>query len=101
MADEPSVGELSRRADQLTQMYTQLVGRTEYAADRRYDDRRFGEVEADVSGIRDELKALRMSIDAASEKRGMNMRQAIYAGLFPAGLVLLGIAVQIWLAKGP
>ncbi|MCT9932458.1 hypothetical protein N5079_19845 [Planotetraspora sp. A-T 1434] len=106
MADEPSAGELLRRIDGLTAVTAQLVTRTEYAADRRYDDRRFAEIEKDVAELgrtlTEEMKALRRSIDAAAEKRGTNARQAVYAGLLPAVLVLLGIAVQIWIAlKGP
>ncbi|MFI7449530.1 hypothetical protein ACIBQX_18685 [Nonomuraea sp. NPDC049714] len=103
MTDAPSPGELSRRIDQVTMSLTQLVQRTEYTADRRYDDRRISEVEADVAEVRrslaDEIKALRASIENATEKRGTNMRQAIYTGILPAVLVLLGIVVQIWLAR--
>lgn len=103
MADEPSPGELSRRIDHVTGMYAQLVQRTEYTADRRYDDRRFAEIEADVAELRraltEEFKALRASIDAATEKRGTRIRDAIYAGVLPAVFLLLGFAVQIWLAS--
>jgi hypothetical protein len=49
--------------------------------------------------LTDEIKALRVSLDAASEKRGTNVRQAVYAGLIPAVLLLLSIVVQIWLAR--
>ena len=102
MADEPSLGELSRRIDHMTSMLGQLVQRTEYTADRRYDDRRFAEIEADLAELRrtwtDELNGLKQSIDAATEKRGSNVRQAVYAGLIPAVLVMVSIIVQIWLA---
>ncbi|TMS00198.1 hypothetical protein [Nonomuraea basaltis] len=87
----------------MTAMLGQLVQRAEYTADRRYDDRRFAEIEADLAELRrtwtDELKALKASIDAATEKRGTNVRQAVYAGLIPAVLVLIGIIVQVWLAS--
>jgi hypothetical protein len=103
VADEPSLGEVSRRIDHVTMSLTQLVQRTEYTADRRYDDRRFAELESDLIEMRrmltDEIKALRVSLDAASEKRGTNVRQAVYAGLIPAVLLLLSIVVQIWLAR--
>lgn len=103
MADEPSLGEVSRRVDHVTMSLTQLVQRTEYTADRRYDDRRFAELESDVTELRrqltEEMRALKASIDAATEKRGTNMRQAVYAGILPAVLVLMGIVVQIWLAR--
>ena len=102
MVDEPSIGELSRRIDHLTMTLTQLVQRTEYTADRRYDDRRFTEIEADVGEMRreftNELRALKASIDAATEKRGSNVRQAVYAGLVPALFMMISIVVQIWLA---
>jgi hypothetical protein len=103
VTDAPSPGELSRRIDQVNMTLTHLVQRTEYTADRRFDDRRFNEVESDVAELRrqiaDEIKALRVSLDAASEKRGTNVRQAVYAGLIPAVLLLLSIVVQIWLAR--
>lgn len=109
MADEPSAGELNRRIDGLAAVTAQLVTRTEYAADRRYEDRRFVEVEKDVADMRNEqaafraqisqdLKELAASIKDAAEKRGSNAKQHVYNGLLPAVLVLLGIAVQIWLA---
>jgi transposase len=103
VTDAPSPGELSRRIDQVTMSLTQLVQRTEYTADRRFDERRFADLEADLTEMRrqhiDEIKALRASIDAATEKRGNNLRQAVYAGILPAVLVLMGIVVQIWLAR--
>jgi len=102
VADEPSLGELSRRIDHVTSTLGQLVQRTEYTADRRFDDRRFAEIEADLGELRrtlsDELKALKTSIDAATEKRGTNVRQAVYAGLLPALFMMVSIVVQIWLA---
>ena len=103
MADEPSLGEVSRRIDQVSMSLTQLVQRTEYTADRRFDDRRFTELESDVTELRrhltEEMRALKTSIDAATERRGTNMRQAVYAGIVPAVFVLVGIVVQIWLAR--
>lgn len=102
MTDAPSPGELSRRIDHVTMTLTQLVQRTEYTADRRFDDRRFTELEADVAELRrqltEDLKALKQSIDAATEKRGTNVRQAVYAGLLPALFMMVSIVVQIWLA---
>lgn len=102
MVDEPSLGELSRRIDHVIATQAQLVQRTEYTADRRYDDRRFAEIEADHTELRreitEELKALKASIDAATEKRGTNVRQAVYAGLLPALFMMVSIVVQIWLA---
>lgn len=102
MTDAPSLGELSRRIDHVTATLGQLVQRAEYTADRRYDDRRFIEIEADVAELRrtltEELKALKASIDAATEKRGTNVRQAVYAGLLPALFMMVSIVVQIWLA---
>jgi hypothetical protein len=102
VVDEPSLGEVSRRIDHVTMSLTQLVQRTEYTADRRYDDRRFAELESDVAELRrqlaEDLKALRQSIDAATEKRGTNVRQAVFAGLLPALFMMVSIVVQIWLA---
>jgi hypothetical protein len=102
VTDAPSPGELSRRIDQVTMSLTQLVQRTEYTADRRFDDRRFTELEADVVEMRrqltEDLKALKASIDQATEKRGTNVRQAVYAGLLPALFMMVSIVVQIWMA---
>lgn len=109
MADDLSLGELTRRTDTLATTLTQLVQRTEYVADRRYDDRRFVEVEADIAELKREnaefrrqlsadLKALQDSVSAATEKRGTNVRQMIYSGLLPALFLLAGIVVQIWIA---
>jgi hypothetical protein len=102
VADEPTLGELTRRLDGLTAMLAQLVSRAEYAADQRLAERRFTEVENDVADLRrqvtEELKALKTSIDAATEKRGTNVRQAVYAGLLPALFMMVSIVVQIWLA---
>ncbi|GAA3172396.1 hypothetical protein GCM10010486_44750 [Nonomuraea roseoviolacea subsp. carminata] len=102
MTDAPSPGELSRRLDGVTAMYAQLVTRTEYTAEQRLIERRFVEVEKDVADVQrvlaEDVKALKAAIDAAAERRGSNMRQAVYAGVLPAVLVLLGIVVQIWIA---
>lgn len=116
MTDAPSPHELSRRIDGLTAMLAQLVQRAEYTADHRLIDRRFVEVEADIAAIRADvadlrrqlaadMKELKVSLDAvavrqeaAAEKRGSNVRQAIYAGILPAAFLLLGFAVQIWIA---
>lgn len=110
--DGPSLGELARRIEGLGQLITGLVTRQEYAADRRYDDRRFNEVEADIAAIKaeqadlrktlsDELKALRASIEATQEKRTGTLRQAIYSGILPSIFVLITMAVTIWTSRGP
>jgi hypothetical protein len=103
VTDAPSPGELSLRIDQVTMSLSSLVQRTEYTADKRFDERRFVDLEADVAEVRrllnEEIKALRTSIDAATEKRGTNLKQAVYGGILPAVLVLMGIVVQIWLAR--
>ncbi|NAS22489.1 hypothetical protein GT755_12430 [Herbidospora sp. NEAU-GS84] len=109
--DGPSLGELARRIGDLTTLITGLVTRTEYAGDRRYDDRRFNEVEADIAAIKaeqadlrktlaDGLKALRASLDAAQEKRGGHFRQAIYSGILPSIFVLITVVVTIWTSRG-
>ncbi|WP_433519032.1 hypothetical protein ACQP2T_28045 [Nonomuraea sp. CA-143628] len=102
MPDEPTLGELSRRLDNNAAMLTQLVQRAEYAADQRLTERRFIELERDVDEVRrtlgDDIKAVRSALDAAAEKRTSNVKQAFYAGILPAVLVLAGIVVQIWLA---
>lgn len=113
MVDEPSPGELSRRLDGLTAMLAQLIQRAEYAADQRLIERRFTEVESDVSQLQrallDEVRGLRSALDAAvsrleaadekrEEKRGGNFKQMIYSGILPTLFILVTIAVQVWLA---
>lgn len=102
MPNEPTLGELSRRMDGVAMSLAQFVQRAEYAADQRLSERRFTELEHDLAEVRRELaadiKAVRLALDAAAEKRVSNMRQSVYAGLLPAVLVLLGIVVQIWIA---
>jgi len=81
----------------------QFVQRAEYAADQRSVERRFDEVERDLADQRrtlaDDIKAVRQALDAMAEKRASNARQALYAGILPAALVLIGIVVQIWIAS--
>lgn len=113
MADEPSPGELSRRLDGVVMSLAQLIQRAEYAADQRLIERRFTEVEADVTQLRqallDEVRGLRGALDAAvvrleaadekrEEKRGGNLKQMIYSGILPTLFILITIAVQVWLA---
>lgn len=113
MADEPTLGELSRRIDGLTGMLAQLVSRAEFSAEQRLVERRFIDITDDVAelrrsmltevtGVRTALEAAVTRLEAADEKReeqrGSNVRQLVYAALVPAVLVMVSTVVQIWLA---
>lgn len=117
MADEPSLGELSRRIDGVTGMLAQLVTRAEFSAEQRLVERRFVEVEGDLAELRrsllSEVTGLRAALETAvakleaadkerEDKRHSNARQLVYAGLVPALMVVLATVLQIWLTtKGP
>lgn len=117
VADEPSLGELSRRIDGLTGMLAQLVTRAEFNAEQRLVERRFVEVEGDLAELRrsllSEVTGLRTAMENAvarleaadkerEDKRGSNLRQLVYAGLVPALMVVLATVLQIWwTTKGP
>ncbi|MFI6296696.1 hypothetical protein ACIBEJ_34260 [Nonomuraea sp. NPDC050790] len=112
MADEPTLGELSRRIDGLTSMLAQLVTRAEFSAEQRLVERRFSEIEGDVGDVRrallSEVTGLRTALEGAvarleaadekrEDKRGSNLRQMVYAGLIPAVLVVLSTVINIWM----
>lgn len=88
MADDVSTGELARRLDQVLQIVQTLVSRPEYTADQRHNEHRFTEIEADI-------KDLRFDLASQKDRRGADWRQALYAGLVPAALVLAGILFQV------
>jgi Skp family chaperone for outer membrane proteins len=98
VADEPTIGELSRRLDGVTAMMAQLVQRGEYASDQRLSERRFSESERRFTELEQDVAEIRKAMEKTVEKRQTNARQALYAGILPAVFILLGIAVQIWLA---
>jgi hypothetical protein len=88
VADEVSTGELARRLDSITLLLQKLVSREEYTADQRLAEHRFTEIEADI-------RALSGRLDRREESTGTNIRQAIYAGLLPSILFLVGILLQL------
>ncbi|MFI6299533.1 hypothetical protein ACIBEJ_48620 [Nonomuraea sp. NPDC050790] len=94
-------------------MVAQLVQRTEFAAEQRIVDRRFVTIESNIAEIQrtllEEVKGFKTALDTAvtrleaadekrEDKRVSGVRQAVYAGIIPAIFLLLGFAVQIWIA---
>jgi hypothetical protein len=96
VADEVSTGELARQLERMESR--RLVGEDLYLRDQREIERRFGEVERDLADERKareeadkELKELHRQRNA---QRGTDWRQALYSGLIPAAIVLVGILYQ-------
>ena len=107
MADDITNGELARRLDDLRGAVARLIGRDEYAADQRGDDRRFADLARDIAAVReqltDDVKELRDDMAEAkrsSAEHRQSWRTVIYTGLIPAAVVLLSVLVQLWLSRG-
>ncbi|MGH3120145.1 MAG: hypothetical protein ACRDND_03795 [Streptosporangiaceae bacterium] len=96
MADEPSNGELGRRLDEIRIIVQGLVGRAEYAADQRALEHRLTGIERDIEEGRGRHSKDMQQVAA----NRLSWRAIFYTGILPAVLVLLGVLVQIWLAKG-
>lgn len=118
--DEPSLGELGRRLDQLFALVARMVGADVYTSDQRASERRFGEVERDVEELRrqherdvedlrrqhteaikalmEEIKAIMQRLSVREQKAGEGRRQALYAGILPGLLFVLSTAVTVILA---
>jgi uncharacterized FlaG/YvyC family protein len=110
VADDVSPGEVVRRLDRieshLQELSLRLVSADVYNRDQREIERRFAEVErnlADERAARKEaIKAMQEQLDQAVkdlQKRldqgSANWRQAVYGGLIPSVLVLIGILLQL------
>jgi hypothetical protein len=93
--DEFSAGELGRRLDRIEGLLLRLVSQDVYSRDQREAERRFTELERDMAEERqtrkDEVKALRDQF----QQTGTNWRQAIYAGVIPGVLFLVGVLLQL------
>jgi hypothetical protein len=107
VGDDITNGELARRLDELRAIMQSLVGRPEYAADQRSVEHRFADLERTLAEERraraGEIKTVNDRItdqakQAAEHRQGW--RTVVYTGIVPALVVLLGIFVQLWLARG-
>ena len=99
MADDVSPGEIVRRLDRLEVILLRQVSADVYNRDQRETDRRLTELERDlgeeVERRRQDIKDLRARMDEREKTSGANIRQAIYAGLIPSVLILIGILLQL------
>jgi hypothetical protein len=99
---EPSAGELARRLNDLQHTAQRLMSQELFMAEQRASERRFIALERDLEELQrrleEELKSVTSRIEARERDRGTNWRQSIYAGVIPAGLLLVSLMVQIWLS---
>lgn len=106
MGDEPSNGELGRRLDSIQTMLGGLVGRLEYDAEQRSFAIQLRDLAQDLAEERrereksDEMLARRLDEQArAAADHRLSWRTVLWTGLLPAVMVVLGIVVQLWLAR--
>ena len=110
MPNEVSTGELARRLDEIARLLQGLVGRGEYTEYQRLIEHRFTELERDhaeertarrVEQVEERqarkaaIKELRDEFKAESTQSGSNVRQAIYSGLIPGVVFLLGVLFSL------
>lgn len=96
---ELSPGEIARRLDKLEELLRELATRFVlqelYLRDQREWERRVTELDRDLAEERqarkDEVKAIRDQL----RESGTSWRQAIYAGVIPSVLFLVGILLQL------
>lgn len=104
MTDEVSTGELARRMDELKDMVRDLVSRGEYATDQRHIEHRFTSLERDLLEEREARKSAdketKDQVTSATTQSGTNVRQAIYSGIIPAILFLVGMLITISQTRG-
>jgi hypothetical protein len=98
VADEVSTGELARRLERMENLLLKLVNVDVYGRDRREDERRFAELERDLTDERAAREAAVKALHDRLDKAGTNWRQALYSGLIPGLFFLLSMAVTILLA---
>jgi uncharacterized Zn finger protein len=100
--DPPSVGELTRRLNEIYNSIQRLVSQELYIAEQRASERRFTEVERDLDMLRnrfeEDLRAVASRLEHRERERGSNWRQSVYAGVIPTTLLLISLLVQIWLS---
>jgi hypothetical protein len=102
MRSDPSPGELGRRLDELQAAMQRLMSQDLFIAEQRVGERRFINIERELQELRnrweEEFRSLASKIEKQERDRGANWRQGVYAGVIPAGLLLVSIFVQVWLS---
>jgi hypothetical protein len=100
-SDPPSIGELTRRLNEMYNSIQRLVSQDLYIAEQRAGLRRFTKIEHDIDALRGRLdadiKALTTRLDSRDRERGSNWRMGIYFGFIPTALLLISLLVQVWL----
>lgn len=100
--NEPSLGELARRLDQLYTLAMRLVSIDVYDRDRRENERNFANLERDIEDLRkqfvDAVEKINARLDKREERAGDWRRQAIYAGILPAVFFTISTIMTILLA---
>ena len=99
MTNDWSMGELVRRLDRIEQQLHELSVRVVpgdlYARDRAEIERRLAEIERDIVEERLARKEADRDLKEQIAGQGTNWRQAIYAGVIPGLLFLIGILLQL------
>lgn len=96
MADDPTIAwRLDRIEEAVRDLGLRVVGTDLYARDR-------AEIERDIADLRRELAEEKLArkeavrdVKAEIAGQGTNWRQAIYAGVIPGLLFLVGILLQL------
>lgn len=99
MGDEVALAEVVRRLVRLESLLQELslrlVSTDIYTRDQREVERRFTELERDLAEERTARRSDVTEIKARFDSQGTNWRQAIYSGILPAILFLVGILLQL------
>lgn len=99
MADDYTMAEIVRRLDRIEETLRELSVRTVpvdvLQRTEREWERRFTELDRDLEAERQARRDRDREIRAEIAGQGTNWRQAIYAGVIPGVLFLVGILLQI------
>lgn len=93
------MGEVVRRLDrieqQLLDLSRQALSPDLYSRDRSEIERRLADLERDIADERQSRREADKELRDAITGQGTNWRQAIYAGVIPGLLFLVGILLQL------
>lgn len=97
MADEPTAitWRLDRIEETLRDLPVRIVSAELYARDRAEIERRLAEIERDIAEEKLARKEDVREVKTQLTTQGTNWRQAIYAGVIPGVLFLIGILLQL------
>ena len=96
MADDSTIAwRLDRIEETLRDLSVRIVSVDLYTRDRTEIERRLAEIERDIAEEKLARKEDVRELKAQHDKQGTNWRQAIYAGVIPGALFLIGILLQL------